>query len=475
MNKTNNIFSPWMFWAAAIIIALVCAYAISANFLYGIVVFAGIITIIILSYIIFKNPFWGIILITFFLPFERIPSIDLGFMNIKINQIIGGMIMIYFFISVMAGRTKIRPFSLTWPLVIFYLSIGASLISATYFPRAILIFAFVVFTSLFMLLYNQFLTDKEKLITVVKVIFLSSCAVALFSFFQFFGDIVGLPNFITGLDPGYSSAVFGFPRIQAFSQEPLYLGNFLLLPLGIFIVLFLGKVKEKIIPRIFIIAMILVLLIILGLTVSRGAYLAFAIMMFVIFIFMARKFFTPKIIATIILIMVIGIAAIFWFVGKGEDKAINEFVKHVTVQDLQQGESVQGRLIEFERAFQIAQKNPLTGIGIGNYGVVKKGNLDPATLTEWDIVNNQYIELYAETGIIGLVGFAILIIFILWRSIIAFYACKDLFVKYILLGMLAAFVGILVQYNFFSTLYIIPIWVLMGLLVATQNIAFKHK
>jgi hypothetical protein len=44
-----------------------------------------------------------------------------------------------------------------------------------------------------------------------------------------------------------------------------------------------------------------------------------------------------------------------------------------------------------------------------------------------------------------------------------------------LIGLTAAMVGILVQYNFFSTLYIIHIWIAVGLLAGTQQLALKQK
>lgn len=297
----------------------------------------------------------------------------------------------------------------------------------------------------------------------------------MFGIFQFLGDTIGLPTSITGLREGYTSAVFGFPRVQAFSIEPLYLGNYLLFPLGIFLALFLAKIKVKFLTRPILFGIIFLILVIIALTVSRGAYLALAIMLVTMFIFMAKKFLTPKIITVAVITILLAGGAIIWFINKGEDKAYDEFIKHITVEDFTEGESVQGRFIEYERALELAEGNETFGVGIGAYGVTKKGFPDHDDISDYDIVNNQYIELLTETGWIGLSAFIFMIIFIIWRGIIAFYKTHDEMIKFVLVGLLGAFVATMFQYNFFSTLYIIPIWILIGIFIAVQNLGLKEK
>jgi hypothetical protein len=55
------------------------------------------------------------------------------------------------------------------------------------------------------------------------------------------------------------------------------------------------------------------------------------------------------------------------------------------------------------------------------------------------------------------------------------FKTKNKFLKTALIGLFVAFIGILSQYNFFSTLYIMYIWVAMGILVATQNLIIGNK
>lgn len=471
----KNNFNKILYALLAAVLLLGVSYVISLEYFYGVLLALGVIAGILLAYFIFKNPFLGIILIIFFLPFERIPTIDLGAVTLKVNQLIGLITLVSWLLSSLIYKKKITPFPLIWPFIIFWAACAISLIFSVYLPRALTVFGFVIFTSLFALMMNQYINTTERLEKIIIVLYWSTMVVCVFGFFQFLGDVVGLPTSLTGLREGYTKAVFGFPRVQAFSIEPLYLGSFLMIPLGVFIALFLAKVPVKSISRLKMFILILFSIIILVLTVSRGAYLALGVLLVVLFFFMARHFLSPKIIITATLAGLIAIGAVYWFINKGEDKAYDEFIKHVSVEDFTEGESVQGRLSEFDYALEMSETNPWFGVGIGNYGAAKKPYADYSEMDIWDIVNNQYIELLAETGYIGLGAYVLLTIIVIWRSVIAFYKTQEPLLKFTLIGLLAAYIGTLVQYNFFSTLYIIHIWVLIGLLVAVGSLSLSTK
>lgn len=471
----KNIKRNWFYFALSIVLSLVFGYILAMYDVYALLILAGIIGFFVLVHYVFKNPFTGLLIIMFFLPFTRIPNIDIGPISLQINQLVGIVTLLAFSLSVLVNKEKIKSFALAWPLIIFWTALVISLFFTGDLSRSLTVLVFIIFTSLFSILPNQYIDTKEKLEKIIVIMFWSTLVVCLFGIFQFLGDVVGLPTSITGLREGYTSAVFGFPRVQAFSIEPLYLGNFLLFPLGIFLALFLSKTKVKFLTRPILFGIIFLILLIIALTLSRGAYLALGVMLIVMFIFMAKKFLTPKIIAVAVITLLLGGAAVIWFINKGEDQAYEEFVKHITVEDFTEGESVQGRLIEYETALELAEGNETFGIGIGAYGVTKKGFPDHDDISDYDIVNNQYIELLTETGWIGLTTFILMIIFVIWRGIIAFYASHDKMIKFILVGLLGAFVATMVQYNFFSTLYIIPIWILIGTFIAVQNLGLENK
>lgn len=474
IESNKQLFStPWYYWLTYLAFILLVVYLIDKTSLTFYLVLMGAVFLLIFAQIA-KNPFLGLILIVFFLPFERIPTIDIASFTVKINHVLGIITIISWLGLVLIKKRKIAANALSWPLIIFITTLLISVIFSSYLPRSIVIFAFVVFVAFLSILTLNLVTEKKHLEKITIVLFWSALLVCLFGLWQFFGDAIGLPQTLTGLKEGYTKAVFGFPRIQAFSIEPLYLGNYLFIPLGIFISLFIRKVKIGKISRFWQFSLIVLMLIVLALTLSRGAYVGFGILIFTIFIFYARYWFGGKVIAAIIISLIIAVSGTYYFLSKGESGSLEQFIEHATLGDITAGESIQGRLTEFDRAIEMWQKNPIVGIGLGDYGIVKKDFPDPEDMPDWDIVNNQYIELLAETGVLGLASFVLLIIALIWRSIIAFYKSRDPFIRSVLVGLLAAFIATMVQYNFFSTLYIIHIWVLIGLLVATQNLAFKE-
>jgi O-antigen ligase len=99
----------------------------------------------------------------------------------------------------------------------------------------------------------------------------------------------------------------------------------------------------------------------------------------------------------------------------------------------------------------------------------------PAEIPEvgWFIVNNEYMEILAENGIVGLLVFLIILLTVFVRAIKAISKERDEFIKSVLIGLSLALFGILVQYLTFSTLYIFHIWFLIGFLSAVTYLSFK--
>lgn len=434
-----------------------------------------LIVLIILALNIFRNPEFGWFLIVFFLPFERVPTIGFGGVDIKINTILGFLTLFAWILALAfnSKKYKVSQNALAIPLVLFIFAMLLSLTHAVDLPRALQVLIFILFTMALGVLTINMVNTKESLKKTLLVLFASSLLVGIFGLFQFGGDVVGLPASLTLLKKGYGSEVFGFPRIQAFSMEPLYFANFLLIPIGVALALFFNKVY--IIKRWWLIVLIVILLLNFVLTVSRGGYLGLVGTFLIIGILLFKRVFTWK-------NVLIGALAIFtvgfgvnYALSKGEARAIGEFIGHVQIKDFTEGESVEGRIRTFRHALNAWRESPIFGQGIGNYGPWTKHYPSATPEKGWDIVNNEFIEIMAETGLVGIITFGIFILFLIIRTFIAYKYATDQFYKAVLVGLLAAVVGILIQYNFMSTLYIIHVWVAIGLLIAVQNIILKTK
>lgn len=423
-----------------------------------------------------RNPFLAVLILIASLPFERVPSVDIAGVTLRFNQLAAVILIVVAGLSILADRRQIKAYPASLPLLGFLLLNLWTFQSALNPGRALSVFLFVLLMAVTSIAIPQVLTEKGQVRQLAMIVILVAGFVSLFAFWQFFGDMIGLPESLTFIKEGYGREVFGFPRVHAFSNEPLYFANFLFLPIGV--ILGLIFTRQHPLPRPWILATLGATLIVFLLALSRGAFIAaipFAIIIAILFL---RRFLSVTNIAAILLgIALIG-GAVWGILGLVSPDARDRFIGHATLQDVlaeRSGESGFGRLKAFEKAIQWWETAPLTGIGLGNYGPAVAQ--DPLIVPEhgWDIVNNQYLELLAETGIIGL---ALMLLFwglVLVRSFVAFYKTNNQLIKAVLGGLTAAFIAILVQYNFVSTLYIMHIWVLIGLLVALQNVALARS
>ncbi|MEI6040022.1 MAG: O-antigen ligase family protein [Candidatus Berkelbacteria bacterium] len=475
MNKLT-LNEKWVIGILTLLAAAAAGLVIAKTGVLGLVIIPVLFFVVLAIFKIFRDPLWGFSAIVFFLPFERVPTYDLGGVNIKINTILGFIVLLAWVLALMFNgkKWKLTASALTVPLGLFCMAILLSLTQAINLERGYVVTAFVLFTIALSVLATNMVQTKEDLVKVIGVLFASSLFVGLFGLFQFAGDVVGLPNSITLLKQGYDSRVFGFPRIQAFSMEPLYFADYLLIPISLGLAYYFGKTKEFV-SKWLILGLTVLLLVNFVLTVSRGAYLGFVGAFLVLSVLMFKKIFTWKhVLIAVVSVAVVGYGVAF-ALSKGDTRATNEFINHVFLKDYTVGESVQGRLNAFDLAYQAYQHNPALGIGLGNYGPFTKGYPVSTPTHGWDIVNNEYLEILAETGFIGFSAFMLIILTLIIRSLVAIKKAKDEFLRLTMIGLLASFVGVCIQYMSFSTLYIIHIWVLMGLMVGVQNLILNSK
>ena len=101
------------------------------------------------------------------------------------------------------------------------------------------------------------------------------------------------------------------------------------------------------------------------------------------------------------------------------------------------------------------------GVGFGGYGPF----VSPLPFSKpdagWPIVNNETIELLAETGVVGLTAFVVFLAAVFWSA----RGRKDA----VTVACVAALLGMLAQYQTFSTLYIMHVWFTVGLLLTSSK------
>lgn len=401
-------------------------------------------------------------LLFLFLPFEWTPTVDLAGFTFKINHLVG-IILIVFWLARVIKLKKIAPN----PYLPYYLClIGvvlASIASAVLTGKAVISFALIVFVILLATIIYDLIRTSKDLEKLTRYIYFGAWVVVIFAIWQFLGDFAGLPHFVTGLRDGYTKATFGFPRVHAFSREPLYLGSYLFIPLG----LVSGKILKggaKFSDKL----LLFLLVTVMFLTLSRGAILGLAVAVFALLCIFPRRLINWRNASYVLSAILITTGIIFAGLSLYGGDKVGRFVDHLTIKDISNGESTVSRLMSYKSALEISKTAPYFGVGIGNYGGAIV-NYDSSDRRIHDIVNNEYLEMLAETGYVGLFVLIALIAFAIARSVIVISKSKSQ-EKFVLGALTATFAGMMFQYNFFSTLSIIHIWAMFALLGIYQKI-----
>lgn len=417
----------------------------------------------------FRNPFFAFLILVFVLPFERIGAYESSFGTIRISQILTIVVLvIWTFRKFLVQRFDIRPNPLVVPLLFF---LGMNIVGLTQSPNpsySLTVLALTLLTVILSWLVPQVVRTQDQLKKTLIFLLVSATLVSLFGLFQFFGDVAGLPTTVTGLRTLYTKDVLGFPRIQSTALEPLYFANFLLLPLSLAYAFFLRR--EESLPRWLPLTLFVLFAANLILTISRGGYLAFATLILVVSALSLRQLFKVKVIVPLAIGAILMVFFVSWALSSGDVFRLNlaTFFQHV--QNVFFGPSFLERVETFEQAKLAFTSSPWIGIGPGGFGPFAANHPLLRPDSGWRIVNNEPLELLAETGVLGFLALLTMMVLMLTRSIKALSRSTKPFLQATHVGLLGAFLAIIVQYQTFSVLYIMHIWFLIGFLVAVQNL-----
>ncbi len=430
-----------------------------------------------------KIMIWLLTLIAFFLPFEHWGSFRLFNLTVRISQLLALALMVIWLFALVTKKISYKKNYLTWPLMIFLAINLWSLTKAEDLNRSLLVFFFVLFTTFFGWLLTQLVENQKDLTKIILGLLTGLVFVSLFGFWQFFGDNFGLSPAWTGLRPNYVKEKIGFTRVEATAAEPLYFADYLFIPIFLLLTLWVKKPLTKFnqTEKKFFNPKVMMLLIFLGLsnfilTVARGAYLAFLAALILFISLLRQEFKDAKKLLGFILLLLITVVFSWQLIRTFDQSSyrLNQLKYEGHLFNLLGGSSYGERQQTMALAWQAFKENPILGLGIGGFGPRARSQLPWWQQNEWKIVNNEYLEILAETGLVGFAAFLFLLGVIIYNSIRALGRIKDQYQKSILIGLLVSLVAILLQYFTFSTLYIMHIWFLIGLLVVAGQSNIKE-
>jgi O-antigen ligase len=428
---------------------------------------------------------WGVYALIFTLPFEFIGSWalhpDTGHPVVRLSQVVGAALILATLVNVARGKVRLRlPRGPLWLLLLFVGWCGVSLLHGFH---AQLINGYVAMGFVATLVYTLYLLVPDVSLRKLQAVLMASAGlVAVFGLYQFVAGSLGVDSAYTGLREAYSRQVFGFPRVQSTALEPLYFADYLLIPLlvGISLLLF----APQTFPRwqrlsLFVMGLSFVL------TMSRGAFIGAAGGLLVMAglawlqrekIVLSgptmRRSLVGGVAALVLGMSLVGAATV---VSSGSLlKGPIQFIEQATTKLTRTGSFTERGQMR-DRAVAIIRAQPVFGVGIEGITPYLRGY--PTLRSENDVIalNNQFLELIAEAGIVGA---AMFYGFLVWLLVAASGSIRRLKLQNQawVLGLIGAVIAITVQAQSFSGFLLTHVWVAYGLLAGLGLVYIdKHK
>jgi O-antigen ligase len=157
-----------------------------------------------------------------------------------------------------------------------------------------------------------------------------------------------------------------------------------------------------------------------------------------------------------LIIILAAISAILIIKFSAPKESFDLFVSHAGVADVSTGESTLDRFYLTKIAWQQFLKHPW-GIGTGAFGALPEFT-EKVIVGDYQTVNNLYLEVLVEEGIIGFLIFIFFLTLLIKNLSVKIQEKNFAALIYLVIG-----VAIFVQAVSFSSLYILPIWAYLAL------------
>jgi len=431
----------------------------------------------------YNRSFWtnaieiSIIALVILVPIAFYPRSITVFLPAKeaVSSVLVLLALMFWFLK-MISREEIKFISkpLNFPLLSFMAICLLSLIwSNSFFVSLIELPLFLAGPLLYFVIINN-INDERQINRILDISLLIGALFGIYGILQY-----------KGIDFSFWARNIGRQQVFGLFGNVNYFAEYLIVPLPIAVSLFFAS-KNKM-KKLLLLIGILAMASSLILTFTRGSYLAFGSALIVMFfLFLASRDINfiknNKKIFIIIILAVIMITSLF-FIPTPLNKsgtAISKIKSRISITQLTQDFSIKRRIATWKFTVLMIKDHPLLGSGIGTYkyntlkyqaeffAQGENRSLYPYGFA--DKAHNEYLQLWAELGIIGLGIFAWLIISYFNCGLKILRKLKDEYKQGIIIGLMGAVVAVLIDGIFGFPLHlpatVILSWLALGLTVA---------
>jgi len=302
---------------------------------------------------------------------------------------------------------------------------------------------------LYFIVNNNIINHQQRINRILNVLLFVGTLFGIYGILQY-----------NGIDFSFWIKNLGRQKVFGLFGNVNYFAEYLIIPLPIAIALFFANKnkKSKILLSISILAMGGSLIA----TFTRGTYLGLGIslvFMFILFLTIRGKKFIKEYKKIFIFILALIILITFLFVLPNPlnkpGTVISKIKGRISIAQLTKGSSLKRRIAIWKFTGMIIEDHPLLGSGLGtfkynslNYQAKFFNRGENRSLYPYGIadkVHNEYLQLWAELGIIGLGAF-------MW-IIISFFICgvkilkktKDNYREGLIIGLMGGIIAVLIE------------------------------
>lgn len=362
---------------------LICGYILAYSLIFSNSLAAiGVVPAILGFIIVLQQPQWGIY---FVILISAILDIKFRVAGLAVH-LYGGLLIVTFFVIVLK-KIMHRDFSMVWSKMTLPLIIWSFVSLSTFFHVSNLFDALKEYLQLsffffsFYVIINVFETKSQlnKLLTIIQI---GGTLGAIYGILQFFFGPLGIA-------PNQDYFLVGGGRILGAFGNPNAYGNYLVL--NIIIMTALALANENRWTQRYQIAALLIMLLALLLTLSRGAWISLFVSLFVFFMFFEEGR------GKVILILFSLVTVLF---------TITYFTERLlTLTDINSS-TIGARLVIWDQAIESIYNNPLIGVGMGQFSA----SAVPFDSKTFNVAFNVFLQVAVTTGLLGLLFFSWMLI-----------------------------------------------------------------
>ncbi|MBN2853588.1 MAG: O-antigen ligase family protein [Clostridia bacterium] len=364
-----------------------------------------------------------------------------------------GALLLFIIKYIYDTKTKKHVFTpVDIPMIVFILiNLFILIINSTYMEVAVEGFRAVTTNLLWFFLVFSLVKDDKGAKKVLSFVVASSVIIALYGVFQYVTGVEMPAGWVDAAELGVSTRAFSFV------QSPNILGAIMTLTSMIAVGLFFYEKKK--LNKLFYLASFAVMLLCLVFTLSRGAWIGFAVSLFVFVLLKDKRYILP--------VLAIGIIVILFV------PAVSSRVLYMISPEYIFSSLTGGRMLRWIEGFDLFKENFLTGVGLGHFGGAVAMHY-PNYFPKAFYMDNYFLKTAVETGILGVTSFIVLLYAMLSSIFKNVKLNKNTPQGDLLLALFSGLFGVTVH-CFFENIFEVPGMITLFWMVAACAMVMIYK